>query len=80
VQILLLNPDSLAATQRTHDHDDPDVCREIMRNLRALCNFRNTIRPASLNRNPRWLEHQDSSGRRRPCPADLAGHHRRAAP
>jgi hypothetical protein len=51
VQILLLNPDSLAATQCTHELDDPDVRREIMRNLRALYNFRNTIRPASLNRN-----------------------------
>jgi hypothetical protein len=51
VQILLLDPYSLAATQRTHELDDPNACREIMRNLRVLYHFRNTIQPASLNRN-----------------------------
>lgn len=51
VQILLLNPDSLAATQYAHELDDPDAYREIMRNLRVLYNFRNAVRPVSLNRN-----------------------------
>lgn len=49
VQILLLHPDSLTATQRALD--DPDAYREIMRNLRVLYNFHNTVRPVSLNRN-----------------------------
>jgi hypothetical protein len=51
VQILLLDPDSLAARQRAHELDDPDVYREIMRNLRVLYDFRNTVLPASLGRN-----------------------------
>jgi hypothetical protein len=51
VQILLLDPDSLAARQRAHELDDPDVYREIMRNLRALYDFRNTVLPVSLRRN-----------------------------
>ena len=51
VQILLLDPESLAATQRAHELDDPDVYREIMCNLRELYNFRTTILPVSLARN-----------------------------
>jgi hypothetical protein len=51
VQILLLDPNSPAARQRAHELDDPDVYREIMRNLRALNDFRNTIQPVSLSRN-----------------------------
>jgi hypothetical protein len=51
VQILLLDPGSLAATKRAHELNDPDTRREIMRNLRALYKFRNTIRPVSMNRN-----------------------------
>lgn len=51
VQILLLDPDSLAARQRAHELDDPDVYREIMRNLRALYTFRTVILPVSLGRN-----------------------------
>lgn len=51
VQILLLDPDSLAARQRAHELDDPDVYREIMRNLRVLYDFRNTVLPVSLGRN-----------------------------
>jgi hypothetical protein len=51
VQILLLDPGSLAATQRAHELDDPDVYREIMSNLRALYSFRTTVLPVSLGRN-----------------------------
>ena len=51
VQILLLDPDSPAARQRAHELDDPDVYREIMRNLRVLYNFRNTALPASVIHN-----------------------------
>lgn len=51
VQILLLDPDSLAARQRAHELDDPDVYREIMRNLRALYDFRDTIQPISQRHN-----------------------------
>jgi hypothetical protein len=51
VQILLLDPDSFAARQRAHELDDPDVYREIMRNLRVLYKFRNTVLPVALSRN-----------------------------
>jgi hypothetical protein len=40
VQILLLDPDSLATVQRARELDDPDVYHEIMRNLRVLREFR----------------------------------------
>lgn len=51
VQILLLDPDSPAARQRAHELDDPDVYREIMRNLRVLYQFCNTALPVSLRQN-----------------------------
>lgn len=50
VQILLLDPDSSAARQRAHELDDPDVYREIMRNLRVLYEFRNKSGPTSHGR------------------------------
>lgn len=50
VQILLLDPDSSAARQRAHELDDPDVYREIMRNLRVLYEFRNKAGPTSHGR------------------------------
>jgi hypothetical protein len=51
VRILLLNPDSLSHTQHAHEPDNPSAYREIMRNLRELYAFRDTVRPASLSRN-----------------------------
>ncbi len=51
VQILLLDPDSFAARQRAHELDDPDVYREIMRNLRVLYDFHNRVDPTSHGRN-----------------------------
>jgi hypothetical protein len=50
VQILLLDPDSFAARQRAHELDDPDVYREIMRNIRVLYEFRNRASPTSHGR------------------------------
>ncbi|MGH3871710.1 MAG: hypothetical protein ACRDSR_09380 [Pseudonocardiaceae bacterium] len=51
VLILLLDPDSLAARQRAHELDNPDVYREIMHNLRILYDFHNTVLPVSMRRN-----------------------------
>lgn len=51
VQILLLDPDSLAVRQRAHELDDPDVYREIMSNLRVLYKFRNRAGPTSHGHN-----------------------------
>jgi hypothetical protein len=49
VRILLLNPESL--TPHAHEPDDPNAYREIMRNLRALYDFCNRVRPTLLSRN-----------------------------
>ncbi|WP_285745486.1 hypothetical protein [Lentzea sp. NBRC 105346] len=51
VQILLLDPDSQAAAQRAQELGDAELRREIMRNLRALWDFRAHVLPERLREN-----------------------------
>jgi hypothetical protein len=51
VQILLLDPGSLAVLQRAAELDDPDIRREILRNMRALTQFHQEMISADYGRN-----------------------------
>jgi hypothetical protein len=51
VQILLLDPGSLAVRQRAEELDDPDIRREILRNMRALAQFHQEVAGTDYGRN-----------------------------